>query len=318
MMKYLPIDIAQVKTHPLSQRESKVAISLLGSPPSVGASFKEFLARLPRLLAAQDLREVALCIAAAHRQKKPVVLGMGAHPVKVGLSPLIVDFIEKGIISAIAMNGAGVIHDFEMAYSGATSEEVAETLSDGSFGMARETGEFLNRAIAEGVRKQGLGIGAAVGKKILAEKLLYRQLSILATGACLDVPVTVHVAIGTDTIHMHPEADGQAIGEGSLRDFHLFTSVVAQLEGGVFINLGSTVVIPEVFLKALSLARNLGYCVQHFTTVDMDFMRHYRPSVNVVSRPTQRGGRGFHLTGHHEIMFPLLCAAVWEELAAGG
>lgn len=313
-MKYPPIDTTRVKTYPLGQRKSKVAVSLLASPFSVGASFKEFLAGLPRLLAAQDFREVTLHIAAAYRQKRPVILGMGAHPVKVGLSPLVVDFVEKGIISAVAMNGAGVIHDFEMAYSGVTSEEVAETLDDGSFGMARETGEFLNRAIAEGVRRQELGIGAAVGKKILQEKLPYRQLSVLAAGARLDVPVTVHVAIGTDTIHMHPEADGQAIGEGSLRDFRLFTSVVAQLEGGVFINLGSAVIIPEVFLKALSLARNLGHHVQHFTTVDMDFIRHYRPSVNVVSRPTQRGGKGFHLTGHHEIMFPLLCAAVLEEL----
>lgn len=315
-MKYPPIDIARVKTHPLGQRKSKVATPLLGSPLSAGASFREFLAKLPRLLAAQDLREVALRIAAAHRQKRPVILGMGAHPIKAGLSPLVVDLVERGIISAIAMNGAGVIHDFEMAYSGATSEEVAETLSDGSFGMARETGEFLNRAIAEGVRKQELGMGAAVGKKILEEKLPYRQLSILATGARLDVPVTVHVAIGTDTIHMHPEADGQAIGEESLRDFRLFTSVIAQLEGGVFINLGSAVIIPEVFLKALSLARNLGHDVQHFTTVDMDFIRHYRPGANVVSRPTQQGGKGFHLTGHHEIMFPLLCAVVLEELAA--
>jgi hypothetical protein len=318
MMKYLPIDTTKVKTYPLGQRRSKVALSLLGSPFAVGASFREFLARLPRLLAVQDLQEVVLRIAAACRQKRPVILGMGAHPVKVGLSPFIVDFVEKGIISAIAMNGAGIIHDFEMAYSGATSEEVVAALDDGSFGMAQETGEFLNRAMAEGVSKQGLGLGAAVGQKILAAGLPYRQFSILAAGARLDIPITVHVALGTDTLHMHPEADGQAIGEGSLRDFRLFTSVVAQLEGGVFINLGSAVIIPEVFLKALSLARNLGHRVQHFTTVDMDFIRHYRPSVNVVSRPTQQGGKGFHLTGHHEIMFPLLCAAVLEELAVIG
>ncbi len=314
-MKYSPIDTAKIKTHPLGRRKSKVALSLLGSSLSAGASFRDFLAGLPRLLAARELQDVVLCIAAAYRQKKPIILGMGAHPIKLGLSPLIIDFVEKGIISAIAMNGAGIIHDFEMAYGGATSEEVAETLDDGSFGMAGETGEFLNRAIAEAVGKRELGIGAAVGKKILAEKLPYRRFSILAAGARLGVPITVHVALGTDTIHMHPEADGQAIGEGSLRDFRLFTSVVARLEGGVFINLGSAVIIPEVFLKALSLARNLGHRVQYFTTVDMDFIRHYRPSVNVVNRPTQRGGKGFHFTGHHEIMFPLLCAAVLEELA---
>ncbi len=316
MIKYPPVDTAKIKTYPLAQRQSKVDLSLLGSPLAVGASFKEFLAGLPRLLAVQDLQEVVLHMAAAYRQNKPVILGMGAHPIKVGLSPFIVDFVEKGIISAIATNGAGIIHDFEMACSGATSEEVGEALDDGSFGMARETGEFLNQAIAEGVRKEGLGIGAAVGKKILAEKLPYRQLSLLATAARQDIPITVHVALGTDTIHMHPEVDGQAIGEGSLRDFRLFTSVVAGLEGGVFINLGSAVIIPEVFLKALSLARNLGHHVQHFTTVNMDFIRHYRPSVNIVNRPTRQGGQGFHLTGHHEIMFPLLCAAVLEELAA--
>ncbi len=316
-MKYPNIDTTQVKTYPLGERKNKVAAALLASPPTAGMSLQEFFSRLPRLLAARDLKEIAARVALAHRHKRPVILGMGAHPIKVGLGPLIIDGMERGIISALALNGAGIIHDFEMACGGATSEEVAEALAQGSFGMARETGEFLNRAITQGVRDWGLGIGEAVGKKILQANLPYQNLSLLAAGVRLQVPVTVHVAIGTDIIHMHPTADGSAIGEGSLRDFRLLTSVVTQLEGGVFINLGSAVIIPEVFLKALSLARNLGYCIKRFTTVNMDFTHHYRPSVNVVQRPTQQGGQGFHLTGHHEIMFPLLYAAVLEELAKG-
>jgi hypothetical protein len=213
------------------------------------------------------------------------------------------------------MNGAGVIHDFELAYQGETSEDVAAALADGSFGMARETGEFLNRAIHDGMLRPGAGIGQAVGERILAASFPHVSLSVLAACARLQVPACVHVAVGTDIIHMHPQVDGAALGEGSLRDFHLLTTVVAQLEGGVFLNLGSAVIIPEVFLKALSLARNLGYTVNTVTTVDLDFVRHYRPAVNVVARPTQNGGRGFHLTGHHELLFPLLCAAVVEELS---
>jgi len=276
---------------------------------------RDFLDSLPRTLAAADLREIIQRIAAAVRAQRPVVLGMGAHPLKVGLSPLIIDLLERGILSAVAMNGAGIIHDFELAYHGETSEDVAEALGDGSFGMARETGEFLNSAIRAGVAQIGVGLGRAVGEQIRAAGLPHAHLSVLATCARLEVPACVHVAVGTDIIHMHPQADGAAIGEGSLRDFHLLTAVVAQLEGGVFINLGSAVIIPEVFLKAISLARNLGHTVNAFTTVDLDFARHYRPAMNIVSRPTQQGGRGFHLTGHHEILFPLLCAAVIEELA---
>ena len=276
---------------------------------------RDFLGSLPRTLAAADLREIVQRIAAAVRAQRPVVLGMGAHPLKVGLSPLIIDLLERGILSAVAMNGAGIIHDFELAYHGETSEDVAEALGDGSFGMARETGEFLNSAIRAGVAQIGVGLGRAVGEQIRAADLPHAHLSVLATCARLEVPACVHVAVGTDIIHMHPQADGAAIGEGSLRDFHLLTAVVAQLEGGVFINLGSAVIIPEVFLKAISLARNLGHTVNAFTTVDLDFARHYRPAMNIVSRPTQQGGRGFHLTGHHEILFPLLCAAVIEELA---
>jgi hypothetical protein len=314
-VKFPPLDFSQAKTYPLAQRNSKVSTGLLGQPWRPGGTLQEFLRSLPRALAAGDFREIVTRIVAAVRAGRPVVLGMGAHVLKVGLSPLIIDLLERGIVSAVALNGAGIIHDFELAYQGETSEDVAAALSDGSFGMAHETGEFLNEAIRLRVSRDGLGIGRAVGEQIRAAKLPYEHLSVLAASARLDVPACVHVAVGTDIIHMHPLVDGAALGEGSLRDFHLLTSVVAQLEGGVFINLGSAVIIPEVFLKALSLARNLGHVVNAVTTVDLDFIRHYRPAVNVVTRPTQNGGRGFHLTGHHELLFPLVCAAVLEELA---
>jgi hypothetical protein len=315
-VKFPPLDFSRVRTYPLAQRKSTVASSSLGKPWQAGGTLRDFLHLLPKTLAAADFREVVARLVTAVRAQRPVILGMGAHPLKVGLSPLIIDLLERGIVSAIAMNGAGVIHDFELASHGETSEDVAAALADGSFGMARETGEFLNSAICDGVLKQGVGIGQAVGERIAAARFPYVSLSVLAACARLQVPACVHVAIGTDIIHMHPQANGAALGEGSLRDFRLLTSVVAQLEGGVFLNLGSAVIIPEVFLKALSLARNLGHTVNAVTTVDLDFVRHYRPAMNVVTRPTQNGGRGFHLTGHHELLFPLLCAAVIEELSS--
>jgi hypothetical protein len=313
-VKFSPLDPSKAVTYPLEQRKNKVVTETLGAVWRPGGSLRDFLAFLPRTLAAADLLAIARRIAEAVKGQRPVILGMGAHPIKVGLSPLIIDLLDRAIVSAVAMNGAGIIHDFELAYQGATSEDVASTLRDGSFGMARETGEFLNTAVRNGIKEQEMGIGQAVGAKMLAERLPYVHLSILAACARLSLPACVHVTIGADIIHMHPQVDGAAIGEGSLRDFYRLAGVVAHLEGGVFINLGSAVVIPEVFLKALTLARNLGYTVKHFTTVDLDFVRHYRPSVNVVTRPTLEGGRGFHLTGHHEIMFPLLYAAVLEEL----
>jgi hypothetical protein len=314
-VKFPPLDPAKVTTYPLDQRKSKITADVLGSVWQPGGRFRDFLVSLPQTLAAADLREIVQRIALAVKAQRPVVLGMGAHPIKVGLSPLIIDLLERGVVSAVAMNGAGIIHDFEMAYQGQTSEDVAQALADGSFGMARETGGFLNEAIRVGVRENGGGLGHAVGAKILADQLPYGQLSILATCVRLAVPACVHVTVGADIIHMHPQTDGAAIGEGSLRDFYRLAGVVAQLEGGVFLNLGSAVVIPEVFLKALSLARNLGHTVKDFTTVDLDFIRQYRPTMNIVTRPTLGGGRGFQLTGHHEIMFPLLCAAVLEEAA---
>jgi hypothetical protein len=308
-----PLDLRRVRTYPLAGRPSKVAAAALARPPDPSMSIGRFLRGLPDFLGARDLRAVAAAIAERHREGRLVVLGMGAHPIKVGLSPLIIDLMQRGVISAVAMNGACIIHDFELAYHGATSEDVAASLVTGAFGMAEETGRFLNEAIAHG-RDDGLGL--AVGRAILAARLPHRRLSILAAGAQLGVPVSVHVAVGTDIIHMHPSADGAAIGAASLTDFRRLASIAQGLQRGVFINLGSAVVIPEVFLKALNLARNVGNRVGELLTLDMDFMRHYRPAVNVVQRPTQGDGRGYQLTGHHEIMFPLLCAAVLDALGA--
>lgn len=315
MKKRAPLpafDLSKVRTYPLRSRRNVIAKNLLAKPPRAGMSVNSFLRNLPDILGARELRKIAAEMAARHRAGKRIVLGMGAHPIKVGLSPLILDWMQRGILSGIAMNGAAIIHDFELAFQGETSEDVGAGLADGSFGMAEETGRFLNDAIRRA--RQGEGLGAAVGRAIEEARLPNRKLSLLAAGVQLGVPVTVHVAIGTDIIHMHPSADGAAIGVASLRDFHQLAALVSGLNGGVFLNLGSAVLIPEVFVKALNLARNVGSTVNDLLTVDMDFVRHYRPQMNVVQRPTATSGKGYHLTGHHEIMFPLLCAAVLEAL----
>ena len=273
-----------------------------------------FLKKLPDALAVHDFRSVVGAIVRARNQERPVILGMGAHPIKLGLSPVIIELMQRGIITAVAVNGACVIHDFEIAMAGHTSEDVARELCKGTFGMARDTGRGVNRAIRSGVEK-GHGIGRAVGEYISSGAFPFREKSIFCQAYHLKIPVTVHVAIGTDIIHMHPEADGAAIGKGSMDDFRLLASVVADLEGGVYINLGSAVVLPEVFLKALNIARNLGNRVEKITTVNMDFFQHYRPRENVLRRPTMDCGENFGLTGHHEIMFPLLAAAVIEEVS---
>jgi hypothetical protein len=310
----VPLDLRRVRTVALKKRPSKVKTAALGRPVRRGQSMRAWLHGLPDILAASDLMDAAARIATAIRRKRAVVLGMGAHPIKVGLGPVIVDLLEHGRLAGVAMNGACLIHDFELAASGHTSEDVGPGLDRGLFGMARETGEFLNRATNDGVAA-GLGLGAAVGSAIERARLPGRRTSILAAAFRLGLPATIHVAIGTDIIHMHPSADGAAIGEGSLRDFRLLASLVSRLDGGVYINLGSAVLMPEVFVKALNLARNVGHRVRTLTTIDMDFHRHYRPGVNVVRRPTALGGRGIQLTGHHEIMFPLLWAAVEEALS---
>jgi len=311
--KFQPLSLEGVKTSSIKGRKSLVSVHGFADPIPVKSSFRSFLRSLPDFLAAKNFREAVGRIGKAHRNGKPVILGMGAHPIKVGLSPLIVRLMERGILQAVAMNGAGIIHDFEIAFAGETSEEVSSQIGRGDFGMAEETGQMVNEAINEGWKK-GWGIGRSVGEMIFRGKFAHRKMSITAAGVRLGIPVTVHVAVGTDIIHMHPQARGEAIGGGSYEDFRLFASVVSKLEGGVYLNLGSAVILPEVFLKALSLVRNLGYRVRNFTTVNMDFISHYRPITNVVQRPNLAGGKGFHLTGHHEIMFPLLCAAILEEI----
>ncbi len=312
-LKYGQIDISGIKTYSLRDRPSKASLDQAGKPHRKGATFAEFASALPGFLAADDLRAVVGAVIDARRKGRPVVLGMGAHPVKVGLSPLIIDLIEREVITAIATNGACIIHDFEMSFIGRTSEDVARELCAGTFGMARETGQLINRAITEGVRA-GRGIGRSMGSYIDSSGFPFVDASVFRAAFRKDIPATVHVAVGSDIIHMHPDADGRSIGEGSMMDFRLFTSVVADLEGGVYINLGSAVILPEVFLKALTIARNLGNTVETLTTVNMDFIQHYRPRENVLKRPTMMKGRCFSLTGHHEIMFPLLAGMIIEEI----
>jgi hypothetical protein len=309
-----PLPLEGIKTVPLASRPSKVGTDQVGRPHAPGRSVREFLRSLPDILAARSFREAVSAVAAAARDRKVVAVGMGGHPVKVGLSPILIDLMKRGVIRALAMNGSGIVHDFELAFAGRTSEDVDASIDEGEFGMAEETGRILNEAIAEGARA-GLGIGEAVGQRIIQDGLPHAEMSLLAAGVRLGVPVTVHVALGTDILHVHPQANGAAIGEASFIDFRTFASVVSRLEEGVYINLGSAVILPEVFLKALTLARSQGHRVDRFVTVNMDFIQHYRPLNNVVRRPTQKAGRGIALTGHHEILFPLFAAAVIEELS---
>jgi deoxyhypusine synthase len=313
LKKYKPISLKDIKTCKLRSRKSKVQLDRVGKVFS-GGSLKSFFDSLPDILAVKDFRSVVDAIIKARKNDRPVILGMGAHPVKVGLSPIIINLMENKMITAVAMNGACIVHDFELSLMGHTSEDVDIELCNGTFGMAEETGRDLNRAIKAGVKK-GFGIGRSVGEHILKGKANYKGLSILSAAAQLNIPATVHVALGTDIIHMHPAADGRSIGEGSLRDFRLFSSVVSDLKGGVYINLGSAVIMPEVFLKAVAVTRNLKYDVKYFTTVNMDFIQHYRARENVLRRPVLSGGKSYALTGHHEIMFPLLAAAVMEGVS---
>ncbi len=307
------IDPEKMRTVSLKERKSTVGVDDFSRTYAKGGTFGDFYEALPNILAGRDFRKIVQSLVDAYQEKRMAVLAMGAHPIKLGLSPIIISLIERGVFKAVAMNGACIIHDVEIAMAGQTSEDVAEELDQGTFGIARETAEFINAAIREGVVR-GLGLGESLGRKILDANLPHTALSIMAAGSRLGIPVTVHVAIGTDVIHMHPSTDGAAIGEASYRDFKIFASIISKLEGGVYINLGSAVILPEVFLKAISLVRNLGHQVNRFTTVNMDFLQHYRPTVNVVNRPTRKGGKGYALTGHNEIMFPLLAAAVVEKI----
>jgi hypothetical protein len=312
-----PLSFSDLRTSSLYDRPSKVSVEALGRPWQAGRSLLDFVESLPAFLAAEHLRTSVRALVAAVRTGRTVVLGMGAHPIKVGLSPIILDALERGVLSGLALNGAGIIHDVELALAGKTSEEVATQLDAGQFGVARETAAFIHEAVARGYREGNQGLGRCVGEALLACRAPHGHLSLLAGAARKGVPVTVHVALGTDIIHMHPAMDGAAMGALSHHDFRLFCRLVANLEQGVFINLGSAVIIPEVFLKAVSVARNLGHSLQGLTTINMDFQRHYRPQMNVVERPTAGTGTGIYLIGHHEIMFPLLMAVVLEQLERG-
>ena len=311
--KFEPIDLSGVKTYPLSQRKSKVSTDAFGETWQKGYSFKDFLNGLPDILAGNHLKTVISSTAKAFRENKTIVFAMGAHVIKVGLNPIVIDLMERGIITAVAMNGAGIIHDLELAMAGQTSEDVSASIGDGTFGMAHETGAFLCDAIRR-AGKTSKGLGESIGAAMIEKKLPFLEHSILATGCRLGIPVTVHVAFGTDIIHMHPGFDAKATGETTHIDFRTFASVVSTLEKGVYFNVGSAVILPEVFLKAVTLARNLGHRLNDFTTVNMDFIRQYRSMTNVVNRPTADGGQGFHLTGHHEIMLPLIAAGIIETI----
>ena len=308
------IDLAKLKTYPISKRKNKVRHQDFAKPPSKAASFSDFYNSLPNILSGNSFREVVSAICSARKKKKPVIAMMGSHVIKCGLNPVIIELMKKKIITAIVLNGSGVIHDFEIALIGKTSEDVDEAVEDGSFGMAKETALYLNGAIGEAVERD-IGAGQAIGQVIDEERLPFKNLSLLYNCVKQNVSVTVHIAIGTDIIHQHPSCDGANLGEASLRDFHNFIEVVSGLgDGGVVLNIGSSVILPEVFLKAINVARNLGYKVKDFTACNFDMINHYRPYQNVVKRPVSSGGKGYTIIGQHEIMIPLLAQAVIEKI----
>ncbi len=303
------VDFKKIKTYPIKKRDNKVRVAdFVKSPPSpfFKGGVKGFENLFPNILKGSEIKEVVSAIVNANRKKKPVIFAIGAHVIKCGLSPIIIDLMKKGIVSAIAMNGAGAIHDYEIALIGETSEDVAVEIKKGRFGMVEETGAEMNSALKKFVNNS-VGMGEALGKDIFGKRLKYKEYSILYHGYKLNIPVTIHSAIGTEIIHMHPSADGSVIGKASFNDFKLFTSVLSDIgKGGCFFNIGSAVILPEVFIKALSVVRNMGYKAHDFITVNMDMVQHYRPHVNVVNRPIQGEGKGYTLTGHHEIMLPLI------------
>jgi len=316
MTQHQRADLSRVNTISISTRKSKVTSRAFAKPfPARGDSFSAFVDGLPDILLARDLRILVDSLVKAQRKKKRVILMMGAHVVKVGLSPVLVDLLRRGVITAVAMNSAAAIHDVETALWGKTSEDVAASLSDGMFGMARETGEFINNTLVAAARDTDLGYGEALGARLRSVRAPNGRISLLAMCHKLRIPITVHAAIGTDIIHQQPSMDGAATGEMSFRDFRTLCAVCGKLgRGGVVLNVGSAVIMPEVFLKALTVARNLGATARGFTTAVFDMNTHYRPTMNVQRRPTQDGGRGMYFTGHHEIMIPLLAAMVTARL----
>lgn len=309
---YDEFDLSDVHTYPLASRQSKVGRVDFARAWTAESGMAGWIESLPHLLAASDLRAVVSAMRRARDGGHGLVWGCGAHVIKTGLAPVVIDLMARGFVSAVALNGAGLIHDFEIAIAGATSEDVDAGLGPGEFGMADETGRELNAAITDGVGR-GLGLGQAVLAHMADRRPPHADVSVLAAAARLGVPVTVHVGLGTDIMHMHPAASGEAIGAGSLRDFRYFTSFVSRLASGVYLNCGSAVLLPEVFLKAVALVRNRRIALDGLTTVNIDFARLYRPETNVVRRPVAGIGRGYSLIGHHELMIPLLAAALVAE-----
>jgi hypothetical protein len=309
-----PVDLTRVRTVPLQLRPNKVSKDHFARPPRKGQSAADFLSGLPHILAGADFRKVVAAVVNARKNARPVVFGFGAHVLKCGLSPVVIDLMERGVVTAVATNGSGAIHDFELALIGETSEDVAAGLKDGTFGMVKETGELMHEAINRALDRPAAGLGELFGEQLDLIAAPNRDLSIAAAARRLGLPFCVHVAVGTDIIHMHPTADGAALGRASFNDFRLLCGVVEHLSGGVYLNVGSAVVLPEVFLKAFTVAQNVGADLHDFTTVNMDMIAHYRSGENVVRRPPTVGGVGFNLIGRHEIMLPLLAQAIVEEL----
>jgi len=313
--RYQPIDPSGMRTRPASKRATKVSAEGFARVYQKGSGVAGLIDSLPGILAGTAFRKVVEAILSAKARHRPVIWGLGAHVIKCGLNPVLIDLMRRGYVTAVALNGAGAIHDLEICMTGATSENVDKELEEGQFGMAEETPLWMNEAILSG-SAQDLGMGESIGCYILdhQDRFPRRDVSLLASAYELRVPVTVHVAIGTDTVHNHPSTDGAALGKTSLQDFRLFTAIVQDLdEGGVYLNCGSAVILPEVFLKAVSLVRNLRQLLGNFTTVNLDFLQHYRPYQNVLKRPTSQSGQGISLTGHHEILLPLLAAALIES-----
>lgn len=317
-MNIKPMDLSGVTTYPLAERTNKVSLQHdFAGEISAGMSVADLLAALPNQLGGESLNAVIEAVVRAREKDRPVVVAIGGHVIKCGLQPVLKVLIEAGVITAVAMNGSATIHDYELSLIGETSEDVGAVLHCGTFGMAEETGRDINRALKAGVSR-GEGYGEALGRFIVESENPFRGASLLA--ACFEkgIPATVHVAVGTDIIHQHPQCDGAVLGQATFTDFRLFTTVVSGLgNGGVFINIGSAVIMPEVFLKALSIAQNMGFHVDHFTTANFDMTQHYRPLQNVVKRPTAGDSRGLTITGHHEIMLPLLVAGILDRIKQG-
>jgi hypothetical protein len=305
----VPIDLSQISTYELTSRPSKVAIDDFAIPPSEADTVADFLGKLPKILAVESLRAIASAIRKARERGKPIIWGFGGHVIKTGLAPIVIDLMERGYVTAVAGNGSVLVHDSEIAMVGWTSEDVDATLGQGDFGAARETGELLNAAARNG-SVDGLGLGEAMCREVSSMSPPFAALSILCEAYARKIPVTAHLTIGADIGHFHPSADGAALGETSHTDFRIFCSLVKAMNGGgVYINYGSAVVLPEVFLKAVTVVRNLGHELREITTANFDFIQRYRPMTNVVHRPTANGaGRGYSITGHHELTMPLLAA----------